>query len=107
MHENCKGNCGKEGCVKGCAMKMVAKVLVIIGGLNWGLVGLGMLLGKTAEAWNLVHAIFRSMPSIEAIIYVLVGVAAVMKIFGCKCPKCMGGSCSVESKMGEKEEKIM
>lgn len=107
MHENCKGNCGKEGCAMGgCMMKKIAKILVIVGSLNWGLIGLGMLLGKM-EAWNIVHMIFSSMPAIEAIIYVLVGLAAVMKIFGCKCPKCMGGSCSVESKMGEKEEKSM
>ncbi len=107
MHANCKGECGKEGCAKkGCGMKIVAKVLIIIGGLNWGLIGLGMLLGK-ADAWNFVHMIFRSMPSIEAIIYVLVGVAAVMKVFGCKCHKCMGGACTAGDKMADKGESMM
>ena len=26
-------------------MAMIAKILVIVGGVNWGLIGLGMLLG--------------------------------------------------------------
>ena len=86
----CKGNC----CGKGCTMSMIAKVLVIIGGINWGLIGIGMLMGKD---FNIVHMILGSMATIEAIVYVLVGLAAVMKIFGCKCKQCMG-SCEVENK---------
>ena len=78
-------------------MKKVAKILVIVGGINWGLVGLGMLLGN-AGGWNVVNMIFGTMPTLEAIIYVLVGVAAVMKIFGCKCKKCMDGTCGAEQK---------
>ena len=86
-------------CKKGCICKKIAKILVIFGGLNWGLVGLGLLLNKD---WNLVHAILGSMPSLEAIIYLLVGISAVMLIIRCKCKKCSGGSCAtapVESKM--------
>ena len=73
---------------KGYSFLKVAKWLVIIGGINWGLVGLGMLLGKSLDSWNLVHWIFSSVPVVEGIIYVLVGIAAIMKIFGCKCKKC-------------------
>jgi uncharacterized protein len=86
-------------CKKGCISKKIAKVLVVIGGLNWGLVGLGMLLNKD---WNLVGAIFGSMPSLEAVIYLLVGISAVLIMIGCKCKKCPGGTCAVppvESKM--------
>ena len=93
--------CGK---CKGCGPIKIAKWLVIIGGLNWGLVGVGMLLGSS---WNLVNLIFGSMPIVEAIIYVLVGIAAVVKIFGCKCKKCdkcQGGVCGVETKVGEKTQ---
>ena len=93
--------CGK---IKGCSSIKIAKWLVIIGGVNWGIVGLGMLLNKE---WNLVHLIFGSMRSIEAIVYVLVGVAAVMKIFGCKCnkcDKCTGGVCGAEPKVEEKTQ---
>jgi len=76
---------------------MIAKVLVIIGGINWGLVGVGMLLGSD---WNLVHAILGSWPAVEAVVYVLVGVAAVAKIFGCRCKTCMTAcaSCAVGEK---------
>ena len=84
--------CGdKQGgcCKKGCSMKQVAKLLVVVGGINWGLVGLGMLLGKTLESWNLVHLIFGSMPALEGIVYVLVGLSAVMVLMGCKCKKCI------------------
>lgn len=83
-------NCNHEGCdckKKNCFCKKIAKVLVIIGGLNWGLVGIGMLLGKN---WNLVNAIFGSMPTVEAIIYVLVGLAAIVLFFRCFCKKCSG-----------------
>ena len=43
--------------------------LLIIGGLNWLLVGL--------FDYNLVNAIFGSVSVIERIIYVLVGLAAI------------------------------
>lgn len=72
-------------CKGKCAVSMVAMILVIVGGINWGLVGLGMLMAKS---WNLVNMIFGTMPKIEAIVYLLVGVAAIMLIFGCKCKKC-------------------
>jgi uncharacterized membrane protein YuzA (DUF378 family) len=67
----------------------IGKVLLIIGGLNWGLVGVGMLMGNGMEAWNVVHMIIGSMPTLEGIVYVLVGIAAVMKIFGCRCKQCL------------------
>jgi len=87
----------------GCVPSKTCKVLLIVGGLNWGLVGLGMLLGKM-DSWNVVHMILGSWATVEAIVYLLVGVAAVMKLIGCKCNKCMAAcascSCNTESKMG-------
>lgn len=47
----------------------VALILLIIGGLNWGLVGL--------FNFNLVAAIFGAMSAITRIIYILVGLSAV------------------------------
>ena len=70
-----------------CVMAKISGCLVVIGGLNWGLVGLGMLMGK-AGGYNLVNMIFGTMPTVEAIVYLLVGVAAVMMLIGCKCAKC-------------------
>lgn len=81
-------------------MGMIIKILVIIGSINWGLIGLGMLLGQMSS-WNVVSMVFGSMPTLEAIIYVLVGVAAVLKIFGCKCHKCAGACCKVGETSGE------
>ncbi|MCM2339440.1 MAG: DUF378 domain-containing protein [Burkholderiales bacterium] len=66
---------------------MIVKVLVIIGGVNWGLVGLGMLLGVEG-GYNIVNMLLSSIPVLEAVVYLLVGVAAVMAIFDCKCQKC-------------------
>ncbi len=82
-------------CKGKCAPAMIGKVLVIIGGINWGLVGLGMLMGKSG--WNVVDMIFGTMPTLEGIIYLLVGVSAVMMIFGCRCKKCMEGGCNCGS----------
>ena len=47
----------------------IAFVLVIIGALNWGLVGF--------FSWDLVKAIFGDMSTISRIIYSLVGVSAL------------------------------
>lgn len=77
------GTCGhKGGC---CFWHGTAKALLIIGGLNWGLVGVGML---TLNNWNIVNMLLGSMPTVEAIIYILVGVAALVKLIGCRCKKC-------------------
>jgi len=50
----------------------VAMVLVIIGGLNWGLVGL--------FNWNLVEAIL-GVNLVTNIVYVLVGLSALWMIY--------------------------
>jgi len=49
-------------------LKKTALILVIIGGLNWGLVGL--------LDFDLVSAIFGVMSVISRIVYVLVGLSA-------------------------------
>jgi uncharacterized membrane protein YuzA (DUF378 family) len=76
-------------------MRKIRKVLLMIGGLNWGLVGVGMLMGSDL---NVVHMILGSWPVIEGVVYVLVGLAALFKIFGCRCKKCMAAcTCNAES----------
>lgn len=47
----------------------VALVLVMVGGLNWGLVG--------AFGFNLVDALFGEMSALSRIVYVLVGLSAL------------------------------
>lgn len=72
--------------------------LVIIGGLNWLLVGLfswdvGMIFGGQGAA-------------VSRIIYVLVGLSALYLIFACK--DCCGkGCCSVLSKDNSKNSPVM
>jgi uncharacterized membrane protein YuzA (DUF378 family) len=78
-----------------------AWVLVLVGALNWGLVG--------AFGFDLVAAIFGGGSILARIVYVLVGVSAVMLILGCtRCKKgagaCKDGSCKVESKDMCKDE---
>ncbi len=51
-----------------------ALALVIIGAVNWGLIGLGMLMDSD---WNLVSMLFSSVPTVEAIIYILVGLSGL------------------------------
>jgi hypothetical protein len=51
----------------------IAFVLVAVGALNWGLVGI--------FEWDLVAAIFGDMSALSRVIYTLVGVAAVYRIF--------------------------
>lgn len=55
----------------------IAFVLVIIGGLNWGLVGLG---GFLAQDWNVVQMILSFSPQLEWLVYLLVGVSAVLLV---------------------------
>jgi uncharacterized protein len=50
------------------AIDFVAIVLVVIGGLNWGLVGL--------FDFGLVQAILGGVPILARLLYILVGVAA-------------------------------
>ncbi|MBU1111879.1 MAG: DUF378 domain-containing protein [archaeon] len=51
----------------------IALVLVIIGGLNWGLVGIA--------SFDLVNFLLGSIPILQKIVYILVGVAALYMIY--------------------------
>ena len=59
-------------------LSQVTRILVVVGGVNWGLVGLGMLMGAD---WNVVKMILGSIPSLEAIVYLLVGLSAVYMVW--------------------------
>ena len=53
-------------------INIVTLVLVIVGGLNWGLVGL--------FDFDLVAALFGEMSPLSRIVYVLVGASALWQI---------------------------
>lgn len=67
---------GKSGCV----VCNIAGALVIIGALNWGLVGV--------LQFNLVDQILGAGSGLSRVIYVLVGLAGIMKLVSCfkECP---------------------
>lgn len=52
---------------------LIALILVIVGGLNWGLIGL--------LDFNLVDAIFGVGSTLSRIVYILVGLAALYTIY--------------------------
>lgn len=60
------------------ALHVISFILVVIGGLNWGLIGLGGFMGSD---WNVIHMILGSWPSVEWIVYILVGLAALVLLF--------------------------
>jgi uncharacterized membrane protein YuzA (DUF378 family) len=53
-------------------VNLVTLLLVIVGGLNWGLVGL--------FSFDLVAAIFGSGSALARLVYILVGVSAVWQL---------------------------
>ena len=69
--------------------KKVAFVLVIIGGLAWGIYGV--------SGYNVVEIVFGNLPMIENIVYVLVGLSALFMLFKrhkscwCSCKTCDAG----------------
>lgn len=54
-------------------LDIIAMILVLIGGLNWGLVG--------AFNFDVVRAIFGAGSVVSAIIYILVGISAIYGAF--------------------------
>ena len=65
-------------------LHMVAFVLLVVGGLNWGL---------TAFHYNIVEMLLGSWPGVVTIVYVLVGLSAVFEAVTHKnnCKHCEGG----------------
>ena len=56
-------------------------ILVIIGAVNWGLVGIGQLAGAGSDTYNLVNLALGSYPEAEAVIYLLVGLGGLYQVY--------------------------
>lgn len=56
----------------------LAIALVIIGALNWGLVGLGGILETDL---NVVNMLLGTVPLLEYLVYLLIGLAGLYTIF--------------------------
>lgn len=71
-------------------LKQIAYVLLIIGGINWGVYGV--------SGYDLVHVLLGGIPMLANIIYVLVGLSAVYILLnryvlcGC-CHSCSDSNC--------------
>ncbi len=52
----------------------IALVLLIIGGVNWGLVGIN-------RTWDLVNMILGSISWLASVVYILVGLSAIYTIY--------------------------
>jgi len=55
------------------ALKRIALLLTVIGGINWGLVG--------AFKFDLVKWLFAFAPAIVPIVYIIVGISALYVLF--------------------------
>ena len=54
-------------------LDVITTVLLVVGGLNWGLVGV--------FDWNLVYALFGEGTFLSRLTYILVGVSALYQAF--------------------------
>jgi len=80
-------------------MHKTAYALVIVGALNWGLVGV--------FNYNLVSMIFGSWPMLEKLIYILVGLSAVYEAVAhmTYCKECCMETGNVEMKVNTKKKR--
>lgn len=53
-------------------------VLVIVGAINWGLVGLGNYVGAN---FNLVDLLLGGIPVLENLVYLVVGLAGLYELY--------------------------
>lgn len=69
-----------NGNIRVSTLDWLSLVLVIVGAINWGLVGIGMWAGA-GMSWNLVAILFGSIPILEAFVYVVVGLAGLYELY--------------------------
>lgn len=82
-------------------MHKTAYALVIVGAVNWGLVGL--------FGFNLVSTIFGTWPMIERLVYILVGLSAIYEatihMSYCNCCSMEMGGMEMPMKAKKKKRK--
>lgn len=67
------------------SLHTISFILLVVGGLNWGLVGL--------FDWNLVEVLLGRWSVVVQVVYVLVGLSAIVEVVGHKsnCKSCSTG----------------
>lgn len=68
------------------AVSVLAIILAVVGAINWGLVGLGMFMDSNL---NLVNLLLGSLPTVEAVVYLLVGVSGILVGWAHVTKKCV------------------
>ncbi len=63
-------------------LDVVSRILLVVGGLNWGLVG--------AAKFDLVAAVFGAGSMLANIVYVVVGLAAIVQLVRIFTPESAG-----------------
>lgn len=63
-------------------LHIIAHILLWVGGINWGLIGLYMLLNNGMMGWNVVNMVLGQWPMVEGAVYALVGLSAVWALIG-------------------------
>jgi uncharacterized protein len=79
-----------------CGVHWLGWVLVVIGAINWGLIGIGHFAGGD---WNVVGWLLGSWPVVENLVYILVGLGGVALLFSHKCKTCTTSGSSSGSGM--------
>jgi len=74
-------------CESKCKGTNAAWALVIVGAINWLLIG--------AFDWNLVELLFGNIQWLERLIYILVGLSGILLLAKCPCTTCKE-SCAVK-----------
>ncbi|MCG3176659.1 MAG: hypothetical protein MOGMAGMI_01617 [Candidatus Omnitrophica bacterium] len=82
-----------------CPVCKVAGLLVVLGAVNWGLVG--------AINYNLVGSLLGAGSTAEKVVYIVIGVAGVLKLLSCfitcPCAKKCDAPAPAEHKHGKGE----
>lgn len=55
-------------------LHMIAFILVVVGGIQWGLIGLSGFVGGN---WDVLGMVLGSMPAVLWTVYILVGLSAL------------------------------
>ncbi len=63
-----------------CKPHCISTILLVIGGLNWGAVGIFDL--------DVIEGIFGGWPWLVTLIYILIGISAVLFLIEGHCKKC-------------------
>ena len=58
----------------------IAKILIIVGGLNWGLIGITHLFGTHFDLVEYIGYNTLNAPIVSDIVYVVVGIAALIML---------------------------